>query len=105
MKDKIIQLEEICVSVEEAKELNNSENAPFAWVYNPHKNFPEFELVPVRDIVSATPALTIVMKDNNWTLYPTNVFVAWEQVQELIKKGEFFFAPLKLAEANENSLV
>lgn len=93
---KIIQLEEICVSLEEAQELNNQQNAAHAWVFNQHKNFPEFELKPVESLVEPNAqAVTVVVKDNNWKLYNSDVFVAWEQIQELIAKKEFYFAPLK----------
>lgn len=94
--ERIIQLEEVCVTLEEAQALNNTENASHAWVFNPHKHTPEFELVPVDSISSDTEQLIRVKISNGtWTLYNTDVFVAVEQINQLIADKVFYFAPLK----------
>jgi len=97
--NRIIQLESVCVSLEEAKKLNNSINAAHAWVWNPYKHYPEFELKPVEHVVLKDEELITLPKlkynQGKWQLYNTDVFVAWEQVEEMIKKDIFYFAPLK----------
>lgn len=97
--DKIIQLEEICVSLEEAQELNNSVNAAHAWVYNKYKNMPEFELRTVEHLILQNeefikiPGLKMVK--GKWELWNTDAFVSMEQIKELINQKVFYFAPLK----------
>lgn len=95
---RIIQLESICVSLEKAQELNNTVNAAHAWVWNPYKNYPEYELKAVEHMIvksdSENHMIQVSVKKGKWDLWNADVFVAWEQIQELIKLNHFFFAPL-----------
>lgn len=97
---RIIQLEEVCVSLEEAQALNNKENAAHAWVYNPHKHTPEFELLPVDSFVGINIGETeqvigVKITTGKWKLYNADIFVAVEQINQLIENQIFYFAPFK----------
>lgn len=103
--EKIIQLETVCITLEEAQALNNTVNAAHAWVYNPHKHTPEFELLPVnsitRDLLDASEQYSehqqfigVKVIKGQWTLYNADVFVAVEQIEKLISDKVFYFAPL-----------
>lgn len=99
--NKIIPLENIAVSLEEAQQLNNSQPSALAWVWNPHKNISEFELIPVEKIesdknVTAQLNITIDKDSGKWQMWQTEVFVSIEQIEELIKNGHFYYAPLKI---------
>jgi hypothetical protein len=101
--DRIIQLEDIAVSLEEAQQLNNTVPSALAWVFNKYKNIQEFELVSVESLSKdlaeegEVPKINITVKPvkGEWKIYPSNVFVGLAQIQHLIDVKEFYFAPLK----------
>ena len=95
--NRIIQLEEICLSLEECEKLNNTIPSALAWVWNPYKNTPEFELTPLEKAVSGSheSVMGIRFTKGKWEMWNADVFVSYEQVRVLISKGHFFFAPLK----------
>jgi hypothetical protein len=101
--DRIIQLEEIAVSLEEAKQLNNSVPSALAWAFNKWKNTQEFEIISVERLAKElsteeTPKLNLTITEHKgeWKLYESQVFVGMDQIKFMIEKGEFYYAPLKV---------
>jgi hypothetical protein len=45
--NRIPYLSDICLPFEECVQLNNTHPSALAWVYNPFKHTPEWELTPV----------------------------------------------------------
>ncbi len=97
---KIIQLSDICITLEEAQSLNNTNPSAIAWVLNPYKNFVEFELKPVEKMTvenKTTEGLIgfRIKEGGAWEIWQTEEFVSMEQIEILIKEGKFYYAPLK----------
>lgn len=93
---RIIPLDEIVVSLEEAKQLNNSVPSAIAWVFNKHKAVPEFVATPVEKLTGSDKVLIEVnIKHGTWEAWNTDIFHGIELINEMIKAGDFFYAPLK----------
>ena len=93
---RIIPLDEIVVSLEEAKQLNNSVPSAIAWVFNKHAVVPEFVLKPVEKMTDTGKMLFQVdTKTGNWETWNTDVFQGIDFINAMINAGDFYYAPLK----------
>ncbi len=98
--NRTIPLSDICLTFDQCESLNNTQSSALAWVFNPFKNIPEWEVVPVSDIAKMDHEqiadLLKRFKDApGWELYPAEVFVSQEQIRLLIEQKKFYYAPLK----------
>jgi hypothetical protein len=92
-------LSEICLPFEECVQLNNTKPSALAWVYNPFKNTPEWEVTPVQKIAKMDHGQLVDLLSRSqdspgWEIYPAEVFVSMEQIKLLMEKEQFYYAPL-----------